>query len=119
METLENIRDEDIEISLLKDISLSFVKGNVLLPLRIQENELLAAVADNRGIYALRDLARSLNLKPRPFHADEKIILDAINRIYSQTSRVDEVMGDIKGEDLSTYGMPVGRKDLRSALTQA
>ena len=101
METLENIRDEDIEISLLKDLSLSFVKGNVLLPLRIQENELLAAVADNRGIYALRDLARSLNLKPRPVHADEKIILDAINRIYSQTSRVDEVMGDIQGEDLS------------------
>lgn len=101
METVEHIRDEDMELSLLKDLSLSFLKGNVFLPLRKEEKKLVAAVADSRGIYALRDLARSLDLKPHPVHADETTILDAINRIYSQTSRVNEVMGDIKGEDLS------------------
>ncbi len=101
METVDNIKDDDIDISLLKDISLSYVKGNILLPLQIREDRLMAAVAGNRGIYALRDLARSLGLKPHPVHADEKTILDTINRIYSQASRVDEVMGDIKGEDLS------------------
>jgi general secretion pathway protein E len=69
--------------------------------LRKEEDKLLGAVADSRGIFALRDLARKLDLKPHPIQADEKIILDAINRIYSQTSRVNEVMGDIKGEDLS------------------
>ncbi len=101
METINTIKDEEIEFSILKDVPLSFVKGNVFIPLRRQDGELLAAVADNRGLFALRDLARSLNLKPHPFMAEGKIILDAINRIYSQTSRVDEVMGDIKGEDLS------------------
>ena len=101
METVENIRDEDVELSLLKDLTLPFLKGNVFLPLKKQEDELIAAVADSRCIYALRDLARSLKLKPHPLQADEKIILDAINRIYSQASRVDEVMGDIQGEDLS------------------
>ncbi|MEN8262393.1 MAG: type II secretion system ATPase GspE [Nitrospirota bacterium] len=101
METVENIRDEDVELSLLKDLTLPFLKGNVFLPLKQQEDELIAAVADSRGIYALRDLARNLKLKPHPLQADENIILDAINRIYSQASHVDEVMGDIKGEDLS------------------
>jgi general secretion pathway protein E len=101
MEIIDTIRDEDIEFSLLKDLPLSFVKGNVFLPLRTQDNELWGAVADKRGIYALRDLARKLNLKPHPVEAEEKTIIDAINRIYSQTSKVDEVMGDIKGEDLS------------------
>jgi len=101
METVENIKDEDIELSLLNDLPLSFVKGNIFLPLRIEDKELLGAVSDNRGIFALRDLARNLDLKPHPIHADEKTILDAINRIYSQASRVNEVMGDIKGEDLS------------------
>jgi general secretion pathway protein E len=101
METVDNIKDDEIEFSLLENISLSFAKGNVFLPLRREDNELLGAVADSRGIFALRDLARSLNLKPHPVHADERIIIDAINRIYSQTSRVDEAMGVIKGEDLS------------------
>lgn len=101
MESVEIIRDDDIDVSLLKELSLSFVKGNIFLPLRRQDNELLGAVADTRGIFALRDLARKLNLKPHPLQADEKIIIDAINRVYSQTSRVNEVMGDIKGEDLS------------------
>lgn len=101
METVENIRDEEVELSLLNDLTLAFVKGNLFIPLKRQDDELLGAVADSRGIFALRDLARKLGLKPHPLHADEEIILDAINRIYSQTSRVNEVMGDIKGEDLS------------------
>jgi general secretion pathway protein E len=101
METVEHIRDEEVELSLLNDLTLAFVKGNVFLPLKRNDNELLGAVADSRGIFALRDLARRHRLKPHPLQADEKTILDAINRIYSQTSRVNEVMGDIKGEDLS------------------
>lgn len=101
MELIESIKDEEIELSLLQNLPLSFVKGNVFLPLRKNDGELIAAVTDNRGVFALRDLARSLNLKPHPVQAEEKIILDAINRIYSQASRMDEVIGDIKGEDLS------------------
>ncbi len=101
MERVESIKDDEIEFALLKDISLSFVKGNLFLPLRRQDNELLGAVADSRGIFALRDMARDLNLKPHPLHAEEKTIIDAINRIYSRTSRVDEAMDEIEGENLS------------------
>ncbi len=101
METIDKIKDDDIEISLLEDIPLSFVKGNVCLPLRRQNGELIAAVADNHGTFALMDLARAYNLKPRALLASKEVIIDAINRIYSRTSKVNEVMGDIKGEDLS------------------
>ncbi len=101
METIDRIKDEDIEPSLLKGLPLSFVKGNVFLPLHKEDNELVAAVADNQGFFALLDMARAHNLKPRPLYAPKEVILNAINRIYSQTSRVNEVMGDIEGEDLS------------------
>jgi general secretion pathway protein E len=101
METIDKIKDDDIELSLLEELPLSFVKGNVFLPLRRQNGELLAAVADNQGVFALMDMARTYKLKPRALQAPKEVILDAINRIYSQTSRVNEVMGDIKGEDLS------------------
>jgi len=101
METIDKINDDDIETDLIEKISLPFAKGNVFLPLRRENNELLGAVADSRGVFALRDLARTLNLKPHPVKAEEKVIIDAINLIYSRTSRVDEAMGVIKGEDLS------------------
>ncbi len=101
MEKIDKIKDEDIDLSLLEELPLSFVKGNVLLPLRRQNGELLAAVADHHGVFALMDLARTHNLKPRALQAPKEVVLDAINRIYSRTSRVNEVMGDIKGEDLS------------------
>lgn len=101
METIDNINDEDIDSELIEKISLPFAKGNVFLPLKRENDELLGAVADSRGVFALRDLARTLNLKPRPVQAEEKVIIDAINRIYSRASRVDEAMGVIKGEDLS------------------
>ena len=101
MEHITKINDEEIEFPLLKDIPLSFVKGNLFLPLRRHEGELLGAVAGSRGLLALRDFARKLELKPRPVQAEETLIIETINRIYSQTSRVNEVMGDIKGEDLS------------------
>ena len=101
METIDKITDEDVDTSLLEDLPLSFVKGNMFLPLRKQNGELLAAVADNHGTFALMDMAREHNLKPRALQAPKDVILDAINRIYSKTSRVNEVMGDIKGEDLS------------------
>lgn len=101
MERIDRIKDDEIEISLVKDLPLPFLKGNLFLPLHTRDGELLAAVADNRGICALRDLSRSLNLKPHPVMSTKEAIIEAINRIYSQTSKVDEVMGEIKGEDLS------------------
>ena len=101
MDKIETIKEDDIDFSLLKNLPLSFVKSNMFLPLRKENGELLAAVADNRGVFALMDLSRDLNLKARPLHASEKSIIDAINIIYSRTSKVDEVMGDIEGEDLS------------------
>jgi general secretion pathway protein E len=101
MDALDSIKEEDIEHSFLKGLPLSFVKGNIFLPLHSEGNELLAAIADNQGLFALRDIAKLHNLKPKPLYAPKEVILDAINRIYSQTSRVNEVMGDIEEEDFS------------------
>lgn len=101
MESIEKIEDDDIDISILKEIPVSFVKGNLFLPLRRQNDELLGVVADRQGVFALMDMARRYNLKPRPLQAQKGIILDAINRIYSQASSVSQVMGEIRGEDLS------------------
>jgi general secretion pathway protein E len=102
METITTIRDEDIELFFIRDISLPFAKGNMILPLRRTEEHLVAAVADDKGILALLELSRHYGLKPMPLRAEPGVILDAINRLYGQVGSAEEVMDNITGEDFSS-----------------
>ena len=45
MDAIDAIREEDVEPSLIKQIPLSFAKGNVILPMRAEKGYLRAAVA--------------------------------------------------------------------------
>lgn len=94
--------DEDVEISLLKDIPLSYAKGNLVMPIRRENGDLVAAVADDRGMLALRELARRYGLKPRAEHLSGESVLELINRFYGHLGSAEEVMGHISGEDLAS-----------------
>jgi general secretion pathway protein E len=102
METIEVIKDEDVELSILKNIPVSFVKNNQVFPIKKNNSELFGAVADDRGILALAEISRALGLKPRALKATPSVILDAINRFYGQIGSAEEVMDTITGEDLSS-----------------
>jgi len=102
MDPIDAIRDEDVDISLLKNIPVSFVKNNQIFPLRLHNSELVGAVADEKGMLALAEVSKSLGLKPKALKAPVGIILDAINRFYGQMGSAEEVMDTITGEDLSS-----------------
>jgi len=102
MKSIEAIKDEDVDISLLKNIPLSFVKNNQVFPIRRDDSELVGAVADDKGLLALAEASKMLGLKPRAVKAAAGVILDAINRFYGQMGSAEEVMGAITGEDLSS-----------------
>jgi general secretion pathway protein E len=102
METIDSIKDEDVELSLLKNIPLGFVKNNLIFPIKIHDSELICAVADEKGLLALAEVSRALGLKPRAFRAPAGVVLDAINRFYGQMGSAEEVMDTISGEDLSS-----------------
>lgn len=102
MEAIETIRDEDIDISLLQDIPLSYAKNNLVMPLRRDDGFLLAAVSDEKGILALLEMAKRYGLKPQPVKAQQGVIIDAINRVYGQVGTAQDVMEGIRGEDLSS-----------------
>jgi general secretion pathway protein E len=101
METIEVIHDEDVEYSLIKEVPHSFAKGNVIMPLRREKGHLVAAVSDEKGGLALRELSRHLGLSPLPLSATAGVIIDAINRFYGQVGSAEDVMDNITGEDLS------------------
>jgi general secretion pathway protein E len=102
METIDSIKDEDVELALLKNIPLNFAKGNRIFPIKIHDSELICAVADEEGLLALAEVSRALGLKPRAFRAPAGVVLDAINRFYGQMGSAEEVMDTIAGEDLSS-----------------
>ncbi len=102
METIEVIKDEDVEVSLLKSIPVSFVKNNQIFLMRKNDSELIGAVADDKGTLALSEASKALGLKPRALMATAGVILDAINRFYGQLGSAEEVMDTITGEDLSS-----------------
>ena len=65
MDTIEVIKDEDVEPALLKNIPLSFVKNNQIFPIRRYDSELVGAVADEKGVLALAEASKMLGLKPK------------------------------------------------------
>jgi len=102
METLETIKDEDIEHALLKDIPLAFAKGNMIMPLKREAGHLKAAVADDKGVLALRELSAHFGLKPLAVYTSPGVVIDAVNRFYGQVGSAEEVMDNITGEDLTS-----------------
>jgi general secretion pathway protein E len=102
METIDVIRDEDVDISLLKNIPVSFVKNNQIFPIRLNNSELIGAVSDDKGMLALSEVSKRLGLKPKALKASSGVILDAINRFYGQMGSAEEVMGTITDEDFSS-----------------
>lgn len=109
METIEQILDEDIDLALLKRVPLGFSKANQILPLRLENRELIAAVADEGGLLALRELALSLEATGRALKAPQTVLLAAINRYYGQIGSAAEVMDSIAEEDLSKVAMEFER----------
>src|SRR4030043_618616 len=102
METIEVIKDEDVEIPLLMNIPVSFAKNNQIFPIKKNNSELIGAVADDKGVLALSEVSKALGLKPKALKAPAGVILDAINRFYGQMGSAEEVMDTISGEDLSS-----------------
>lgn len=102
MDLVETIKDEDVDISLIQDIPFSFSRNNLILPLKKWEGYFIAAVADDRGIFAVSELAKKYDLKPRPLKVEKETLVDAISRFYGQIGTAAEVMDNISGDDLSS-----------------
>jgi general secretion pathway protein E len=120
MEIGNAIKDEDIDISFVQEVPFSFAKSNLIMPMKQEEGRLVAAVADKRGLLALRDLSKNLGLHPHPLEFPERTVIDAINRYYGQLGSAEEVMQDISGEDLSSIATEFERpRDLVELTEEA
>jgi general secretion pathway protein E len=92
----------DIDVTLLKEVPLSFAKRNQVLPLYMKDNILYGAVSGNNGRFALREIASRKGMGVKAILMDGEDLIAEINRLYGQIGSAEEVMETISGEDLST-----------------
>lgn len=100
---LDEITDEDIDPTFLERIPLPFAKGNLILPLRKENEKVLVAMADPTRIFALDDIEKLLSNPTTPVFTSEDHIMNAIHRFYDRLSgSAQEVIDGLNGESLDT-----------------
>ncbi len=102
MDRIATINDDEIDLSLIRETPYTFAMNNLVLPLKKEAPYLLAAVADDRGIFAVSELAKRYGLRQHVLKAEKDVLLDAISRAYGQVGSAAEVMDNISGEDLTS-----------------
>lgn len=93
---------EKIDISLIKLLPVSYLKNNVFIPIDKSQNKLRAYVCDEKGLFALREIARNYNALPEPLFAEKETIIELINKVFSQLSDAQDVMDRLDEEELSS-----------------
>ncbi len=117
---IDRISEEDVELPLLASVPLSYAKGNMLMPLRRENGDLVGAVSGQEGVFALFDLAREMSLKPKALWGDRAVVQEAINRYYGQLGSAKDVMADIREDDLSSVATEFERpKDILELTEEA
>ena len=95
-----SIREDNIEMALLAVVPMAYAKGNSIMPMRREAGALICAVADESGKLALRELARSMSLRPEAHMMPKAELIDMVNKYYGRLGSAEEVMGNISGDDL-------------------
>ena len=80
-------------------LALDLAKRHTCLPIKIQDDELVVAMADPANIFAIDDLRIVTGFEVRPVVAAESDVIHAIERLESMQQNVEEMVGDI--EDLT------------------
>ncbi|MBF0345548.1 MAG: type II secretion system ATPase GspE [Nitrospirae bacterium] len=98
----DGIEEGSLDLALLREVSLTYARGNMMLPVRREGDTLKAFVCGNQGIFALHELARTMGLKPVAIKVQEGRLLELINHAYGMIGSAAEVMSDIAEGDFDS-----------------
>jgi general secretion pathway protein E len=99
----DTIDESELQGSLAEKLPLSFVKKNLVLPIRAIDEGLIVAIADARNLHALDEVRRAFAMKVIPVLVPRQQVLDAIHRVYERPSGAAEMAAqEISGESLDT-----------------
>jgi len=79
-----NLEDFKINYKLLKIFSKEFLRKNIIIPLRINDNNIEIAMTDPTEIVLIDDIEKMTGLKVKLFLSTSKKILKVINQLYDK-----------------------------------
>jgi len=106
----EQIDDALADETLLSRLPLAFARSRCLLPLAIQNGQLLVAVGNPADLLAQDEVAKLYGLPVSGIVVPQEELLAAINRLYSRTAgSARDVVENLIAEDLSTIATELSR----------
>jgi len=108
----------DIDPNAATSLSSDLAKRYTILPIKVQDDELVVAMSDPANIFAIDDLRIVTGYEIRPVVAAESDLLSAIERFSANQQNVDDMVGDLEesvtvdvdeSEDLSDESAPVAK----------
>jgi len=91
-----DIGSYDIDPSAALLLTSDLMKKYVVLPVKVQDDELVVAMADPANIFAIDDLRIVTGKEIRPVVAVESDLTQAIDRFSAQQANVGDMVGDLE-----------------------
>lgn len=82
MEIYEDLSTLDIPEEISKKIPYTFAKNHVILPIKVENEQVLVAVSDPLNLNALEEIRYQLGQNVHAVYSPSKTILEAINKRY-------------------------------------
>ncbi len=96
------LKEQDIDLNLVRTLPLNYLRNNLFLPIGIYNGRLRGYVCNPQGLFALRELSSINKVIPDPIHSTPEQITDIITRIYSQIGSAQDVMDRLEEDELSS-----------------
>ena len=106
---LEEIDAEAIDPKIVADLSLSYARQNVALPLELHEHSLTLVVGDPLNTFVVDDMRVLFGVEVKVQLAAESVVLRAIHRVFDRRAAADQVVDDLAEADVG--GIAVDLED--------
>ncbi len=90
----------DVDPNAATMVSVDIARRHSVLPIRIQDDELVVAMADPANIFAIDDLRIVTGYDIKPVVAAESDLLIALDRLATMQTNVEDMVGDMEGASL-------------------
>ena len=119
---MDELPVDDVDLDLVRELPIAFAKQNKLLPLYLQDEKLVVAVADPLNTTPLDHLAVMMDRRVEPVLAPGQKIIDAINQVYDRISGLEGTAGEVlQDEDLGSLSREIEEttKDVLEMMDEA
>jgi general secretion pathway protein E len=122
LEVAESLPVDDIDLTLIGDLPITWAKQSYVLPLRRDGERVVVAISNPLDLGVLDDLRVILKARIEPVLAPREVVFEGINRLYDRKTGLEGTAGEVfQDEDLGSIAHEIeeSTKDLLDVTDEA